>query len=463
LPVIVGRSGHFFTIFELSLGGALSRRFLGLVAILLLAGGFIFADAFARLGDARLQLIRESALAGEQASRFRNNVALYSEDSMAPGVTMDETLVRAGATPPQAASIVDAAQGVYDLRHVRAGNRLEIGRSSAGNVVAIRYQIDADRVLSIHPAENAADGSGAQTSAYEAPAYQVPAYRAEVKAIPSHTDVTVVRGEVHDSLFNAVKDAGERSELAMSLAEIFGWDLDFYTDPRQGDTFRVVVEKKFYLDGQTAGYGRILAAEYINDGRSYQAVLFHDASGAPAYYGADGKSLQKAFLRSPLKFAAPITSHFSNSRFHPILKQYRPHLGVDFGAPAGTPVQAIGAGKVIFAASKGGDGNMVEIQHTNGFQTMYLHLSRILVRLGQRVEAGDSIGLVGMTGLATGPHLDFRILDHGIFRNFETLRLHLPPAEPVPNSNLAEFSSVRDRALAQMGSATLDPRSPSGQ
>jgi murein DD-endopeptidase MepM/ murein hydrolase activator NlpD len=368
-------------------------------------------------------------------------------------LTLSETLIHEGATPLQAASILDSAQGVYDLRHVRAGNRLEIGRSAEGKLLAVRYQIDTDRVLSIHTGKQLSSGPGAAASAYAL------AFQAEVETIPSHTGVTVVRGEVRDSLFNAVKDAGESPELAMSLAEIFGWDLDFYSDPRRGDTFRVVVEKKSYASGRAASYGRILAAEYDNDGRNYQAVLFHDASGAPAYYGADGKSLQKAFLRSPLKFAAPITSHFSNSRFHPILKQYRPHLGIDFGAPMGTPVQAIGAGRVMFAAAKGGDGNMVEIQHSNGFQTMYLHLSRILVRAGQRVEAGDRIGLVGMTGLATGPHLDFRILDHGVFRNFETLRLHLPPAEPIASAYLAEFSQVRDRALSLLGDFSLDARS----
>src|SRR3989441_3163154 len=157
-----------------------------------------------------------------------------------------------------------------------------------------RYQIDADRMLWVVPLGPTDRG-----------------FHAEIKTILSTTEVAGVSGEIHDSLFNAVTDAGETPELAMRLAEIFGWDLDFYTDPRSGDIFRVVVEKKKYLDGQTAGYGRILAAEYSNDGHIYQAVLFRDPSGRPAYYAPDGQSLQKAFLRSPLKFAAPITSHFS--------------------------------------------------------------------------------------------------------------------------------------------------------
>src|SRR5262249_47428419 len=164
--------------------------------------------------------------------------------------------------------------------------------------------------------------------------------------------------EVHGSLFQAVVDAGEKPELAIRLAEIFGWDLDFYTDPRPGDTFRVVVEKKQLSNGEMASYGRILAAEYNNAGGLYRAVLFRDPSGTEAYYTPDGKAMKKAFLHSPLKFAAAITSHFSEHRFHPILKVYRPHLGTDYGAPMGTPVQTIGEGRVVFAGKKGGAGNL---------------------------------------------------------------------------------------------------------
>jgi murein DD-endopeptidase MepM/ murein hydrolase activator NlpD len=188
-----------------------------------------------------------------------------------------------------------------------------------------------------------------------------------------------------------------------------------------------------------------LAAEYVNNGKTYQALLFHDDQGRPAYYTAEGKSLQKAFLHSPLKFAAPVTSHFSHRRFHPVLKVSRPHLGTDYGAPTGTPVQSIGAGRVEFAGRKGGDGNMVEIAHSQGYETMYLHLSRIFVHLGERVEIGKTIGLVGMTGLATGPHLDFRIKKNGQFLNFE--RLGLPPSEPVPGRNMPEFAQVREKWL----------------
>lgn len=420
-------------------GAAMNRRFLGVLAIVISLGAIALTVVFRDLHAARREFAHQVTLARQQADRIHDQVVLYSKKRIARGVTLSQTLAGMGVEPVTAADIIGSARGVFDLRHIRAGHVLEIGRSVGGDLRAVRYHIDGDRMLSVHP-----DREG---------------FQAEVKKIPSRSQVVTVRGKVNDSLFNAVEDAGERPELAMQLAEIFGWDLDFYTDPRQGDTFRVVVEKKTYLDGKPAGYGRILAAEYVNDGRPYQAILFHDPSGAPAYYAADGKSLQKAFLRSPLKFAAPITSHFSRHRFHPILKRYLPHLGVDYGAPMGTPVQAIGNGRVIFAGRKGGDGNMVKIQHSNGYQSMYLHLSRILVHVGQRVDAGDRIGRVGMTGLATGPHLDFRILDHGVFLNFEKLRLHLPPAKPVVASDRAEFAAVRDRAMAELGEGTFQARS----
>jgi murein DD-endopeptidase MepM/ murein hydrolase activator NlpD len=258
---------------------------------------------------------------------------------------------------------------------------------------------------------------------------------------------------VGDSLFNAVEDAGESAELAMRLAQIFGYDLDFYTDPRKGDTFSIVLEKKKYANGQTAGYGRILAAEYENAGKKYQALLFHDPTGRPAYYSGDGKSLQKAFLHSPLKFGAPVTSHFSKARFHPILKTYRPHMGTDYGAPVGTPVQTIGSGRVVFAGRKGGEGNMVQIAHSDGYETMYLHLSRMYVRGGEHVEIGKTIGLVGSTGLSTGPHLDFRILQRGQYKNFE--KLGLPPSDPISKKYWPEFALVREKWLSVLQNSTL--------
>jgi murein DD-endopeptidase MepM/ murein hydrolase activator NlpD len=377
---------------------------------------------------AEAEVSTEASYAREQAQRIQQEVILFSESVVPPRHPFNAVLQDLGITPEVSARLAASAQSVFDLRHLRAGNRLGIGRSVLGEFRAIRYRIDADRVLYIAP--------------------QGRDFHSEIQILPSETKTVGVTGEVNGSLFGAVIDAGEKPELAMRLADIFGWDLDFYTDPRPGDTFRLVVEKKMLSNGEMSSYGRILAAEYINAKHPYRAVLFHGPSGIPAYYTPDGKSMKKAFLHSPLKFAAVITSHFSEHRFHPILKEYRPHLGIDYAAPTGTPVQSIGDGRVIFAGMKGGAGNLIEIQHTNGYTTYYMHLSHVLVHSGEHVEQGQRIGLVGMTGLATGPHLDFRIQRGKEFLNFE--RLPLPPSDPVSKRDWTEFATMRDTAMAQM-------------
>jgi murein DD-endopeptidase MepM/ murein hydrolase activator NlpD len=393
----------------------------------LVAAACIGASFYVRQ-RAEQRIVAEVSSARTEAERIQREVVLFTKSIVPSGRPFAVFLNGLGIDSRTAARLVASAQPVFDLRRLRAGNELSLGRSVLGELRELRYNIDTDRVLSIAPRGND--------------------FHSTIETIPYHTEDVGVSGKVEGSLFQAVTDAGEKPELAMRLAEIFGWDLDFYTDPRPGDTFRLVVEKKIFANGDTAAYGRILAAEYNNAGRAYRAILFPDPSGVPAYFTLDGKSMKKAFLHSPLKFAAPITSHFSLHRYHPILKEYRAHLGIDYGAPTGTPVQTIGDGKVIFAGPKGGDGNLVKIQHTNGYTTYYMHLSKILVRDGQRVEQGQSIGLVGMTGLATGPHLDFRIQLRGEFLNFE--RLPLPPSEPVAKNRWDDFAATRDRALAEM-------------
>jgi murein DD-endopeptidase MepM/ murein hydrolase activator NlpD len=396
--------------------------------LLVIVGAACVGWSYAVRNRAERQIAVQAALAHEEALRTQAQVVIFTEKSVPPRVPFAEMLEAMGIDSALAARIVAAAQPVFNLRQVRAGNQVAVGRSVLGELRAVRYRIDTDRILWIAPKEGE--------------------FHSEIQTIPSETATAGVSGEIHGSLFESVVDAGEKPELAMRLAEIFAYDLDFYTDPRPGDTFRVVVEKKKLADGTISSYGRILAAEYNNERRAYRAVLFHDSNGHPAYYTPEGKSMKKAFLHSPLKYAAPISSHFSAHRFHPILKEYRPHLGIDYAAPTGTPVQTIGDGRVIFAGMKGGAGNLVEIQHINGYTTYYMHLSRVLVRSGQRVEQGQRVGLVGMTGLATGPHLDFRIQRGGQFLNFE--KLAPPPAGPVEKREWAAFAAARDSALAQM-------------
>jgi len=347
--------------------------------------------------------------------------------------------------------LIKVARPVYNLARIQAGNTLTLVRSASGELKALSYQIDDNHRLWLRPLQTKAVLAAAPepVSSHAAVTGVPPAWTASIQTIPYETRVVGVSGTVQSSLFQAVEDAGEQDQLALDVANIFGWDLDFYTDPRQGDIFRVLIEKK-YLNGKFAHYGQIVAAEYVNGGQPFDAVRFHDEFGTLAYYRPDGRPMKRAFLRSPLKFAARISSGFSRHRFHPILKVYRAHLGIDFAAPTGTPVQTIGARVVTYAGRKGGDGNMVQIRHSGGYQTLYLHLSRILVHVGERVAQGERIGLVGMTGLATGPHLDFRIEHNGEFENFEVLRKSLPPAEPVSPKLLPQFHELTAHYMPQL-------------
>lgn len=416
-----------------------------LVLAVLAAGAAGVAIAYNARISAENDVAMQASFAREQARHIRQQLVLFTESVVPARLPFHLFLQGLGVAPDDAARLIASAQSVFDFRQVRAGHHISVGRSILGELEEVRYRIDADRVLNIAPQGND--------------------FHSEIRTIPSETKTVGITGEIRGSLFNAVTDAGEKPELAMRLADIFGWDLDFYTDPRPGDTFRVVVEKKMLANGEISSYGRILTAEYVNGNHPYRAVLFHGPGGAPAYYTPDGKSMKKAFLHSPLKFAAVITSHFSEHRFHPILKEYRPHLGIDYAAPVGTPVQTIGDGRVLFAGMKGGAGNLIEVQHSNGYTTYYMHLSRVLVHSGQRVEQGQRIGLVGMTGLATGPHLDFRIERGKQFLNFE--RLPLPPSDPVSKRDWSEFGTARDQAMAllpalpsQQGTALAKNASP---
>lgn len=403
----------------------MNRGFVILVLCECIAGTATLGYVFERRLATSDEYDRQVRLAVEEGKRIREQTILAHNEKVSAGQNFKTALQKFGLSAEEAASASAAAQRTFNLRQLRAGNTITVGRSVEGALREIDYKIDPDRMLKIVPEEGG--------------------FTARISEIPSKTEMVAVAGKVDDSLFNAVEDTGESAELALRLAQIFGYDLDFYTDPRQGDTFRILLEKKKYMNGETAGYGKIFAAEYENAGRKYQALLFHDPSGRQGYYAADGKSLQKAFLRSPLKFGAPVTSHFSRSRFHPILKTFRAHMGTDYGAPMGTPVQTIGSGRVMFAGRKGGEGNMVQVAHFNGYETMYLHLSRMFVHAGERVEIGKTIGLVGSTGLATGPHLDFRILQRGQYKNFE--RLGLPPSDPVSKKNWPDFAAVREKWL----------------
>jgi murein DD-endopeptidase MepM/ murein hydrolase activator NlpD len=337
-------------------------------------------------------------------------------------------------TPREAADVIARTAAVFDPRRVRAAQPYRFEWATGGVLRRFDYEIDGDRFLRL-----SREGTGE--------------WLAAVLPIPKTQRVETVRGTIDrstSSLVAAMDAAGETIDLTLALAGIFGGDIDFNTELQPGDRFELTVEKQFREAGAFAGYGPILAAEFTNAGRRIRAVRFPGVDGTPGYFDDRGVSMRRFFLASPLKFQPVVTSGFSRSRLHPILREYRAHLGVDSRAPAGAPVVAVSDGVVVSAGANGGSGRMVHLRHANGFESEYLHLSSISVHAGGRVHQGDLIGRVGATGLATGPHLDYRLKKNGAFINPLTAHRAMPPADPVPAARMAEFNTVRDRAFAAL-------------
>lgn len=257
---------------------------------------------------------------------------------------------------------------------------------------------------------------------------------------------TFKQGIIENSLFLDAGRAGLSEAKIMEQANIFGWDIDFALDIRRGDRFSVLYEEQ-YFEGEKVGDGNILAASFTNQGATYDAVLFKETDGSLNYYAADGKPMRKAFLRAPLDFTR-ISSNFDLRRKHPIHKMIKAHRGVDYAAPRGTPVYAAGSGKVVASGYSKANGNYVFIKHGEQFVTKYLHLDRRKARTGQSVKQHQTIGTVGSTGYATGPHLHYEFLVNGVHQNPRTVKL--PEAQAIASSKKAEFISQTTPLLAQL-------------
>jgi murein DD-endopeptidase MepM/ murein hydrolase activator NlpD len=348
--------------------------------------------------------------------------------SFRPKQTITEALSQHGLSSTIISQIVESARPVYNLAKVKASQFYWLCVTQEGRFRNFRYPLDDKRYLTVYHDE-------AQDKLVSV-----------VKDFRYETRVEPVSAGIDSSLFASIESIGEKDQLALDMAEVFSSDIDFNTDIQKGDSFRALVEKK-YLNDQFAGYGAILAASFSNGQKTFMGFRFNDENGKPAYYGPDGKSLKKSFLRSPLKFTR-ITSTFSLSRLHPILRVLRPHLGVDYAAPAGTPVHAVGSGVVTESGLSGGSGRIVKLRHSGGYETMYLHLSRIGVTRGARVSQGDVIGYVGSSGLSTGPHLDFRIYRNG--RAVNPLKVISPPGSPVSPARSDQFSALRDKLKTEL-------------
>ena len=325
-------------------------------------------------------------------------------------------------SPASIHRLVEAARPVHDLARVSVGHPYGLAVGPGGLLAAFTYGIDELRTLRV-----AREGSD---------------LKAELLERRYDRRIETVAGVIRSSLFETIAEIGESDQLALELSEIFAWDVDFNTEIREGDSFRVAVEK-LSLGGRFCRYGRILVAEFVRGSRTLQAIQFESRRG-PGYFAPDGTPMRKAFLRSPLRFSR-ISSRFSHRRLHPILKTVRPHLGVDYAAPVGTPVHAAADGAVIQAGWAGNYGKAVRMRHANGYQTLYGHLSRIDVRSGQRVTQGARLGAVGSTGLSSGPHLDYRMTRNGAF--VDPLRVQSPPAEPLAEDELRLFRAACPRWL----------------
>ena len=278
-------------------------------------------------------------------------------------------------------------------------------------------------------------------------------FATEVIVNPLERELRSTEGTIRSSLFQAAADAGLSDNTALRIANIFQWDIDFVLDIQPGDRFRVTYEK-VSQDGEPLGEGDILAVEFVNQGKPYRAIRFQPDGGEPTYFTPDGKSLRKAFLRAPLEFTR-VSSRFNLYRRHPVLNRIRAHRGVDYAAPIGTPVRAAGSGRVRFVGNKGGYGKVIELEHINQVRTVYGHLSRFArgLRTGDRISQGEIIGYVGMTGLATGPHLHYEYLSRGV--HMDPQKVALPTDRPVPPAQMARFRELAAPLLASLATGDV--------
>ncbi len=260
--------------------------------------------------------------------------------------------------------------------------------------------------------------------------------------VPVEIRIEAIAGTLNNSLYQSVTALGEKEQLVYEMVDIFQWDIDFYIDPRKGDIFEILFEK-LYIDGKFFSYGRILSSRYKGPIAGDNKAYYFSYKKSKGYYNKKGNSLKSQFQKSPLKFTR-ISSGYTNRRFHPVLKIYRPHRGIDYAAPTGTPVKAVADGKIVYAGWKGQAGKVVIIKHKNGYRTSYGHLHRIPkhIKKNKYIKQGQVIGYVGKTGLATGPHLDFRVRKNGKFIN--PLKLKKIPSSPVPKKYKKAYFKKRD-------------------
>ncbi len=347
------------------------------------------------------------------------------------GDTLASLLIDGGLDRSESAQLTRDVARSFNLRRLRPGNIVRFHYEPSGRVDSVEIKIV---------------GWGEVDAVRNETGFLVVPQQASPREIDS-----VVSARIDSSLYDALKSGGEGTQLAQQIVDIFQWDIDFFALQR-GDSFSLVVKKRF-AGPDAVGYGPILAARFTHNGQTFQAFRQEMPDGRAGYYARNGKPLRKQFLRAPLQFTR-ITSKFSKSRFHPILHCFRPHHGVDYGAPVGTPVMTTADGVVLEARRKRGTGNYIRIRHSARIDTFYLHLSRFgrSIRPGHKVLQGQVIGYVGATGLATGPHLDYRVSDHGTW--LDPLKVKSITADPLPVRLAQQFRTNVARLAPKLAVAT---------
>ena len=366
----------------------------------------------------RTQVVEELALPILER-RADATPGYWREERIQRGDTLAALLARLGADDPEALAFLRTARAAKALHQLIPGRALRAHTTADGKLLALRYQ-NAGNVLNVER-----DGDG---------------FKVSQQPVELERRVLMASGEIRSSLFAATDAANLSDAIAIQIADIFSTDIDFHRDLRRGDRFSVVYEV-YYDQGEPVRSGRVVAAEFISQGRFYRAVWFQYAEGQGGYYTPQGKNIRKAFLRSPLEFSR-VTSGFTNARFHPVLQQWRAHKGIDYGAPTGARVKATGDGIVELAGRQGAYGNLVVLRHQSGYATWYAHLSGFAkgVRKGARVAQGEVIGYVGATGLVTGPHLHYEFRINGVHQN--PLRVVLPSAPPITAEQKPAFNTA---------------------
>ncbi|MBN1444892.1 MAG: M23 family metallopeptidase [Candidatus Omnitrophica bacterium] len=371
----------------------------------------------------------------EISFRSKNQVI---EGYISEGDMLGDVLLARNIPAQQVNLIINELKKVFNVRKCRIGDRWEMHLTDEGEFIKFVYY---DGPIDFYEVKfNSGDNT----------------YLACAKAIEAEKMIRGVRGEIRSSLYESMSYVNINPEIIIQFAEIFSSKVDFFTDCRTGDKFNILWETYFDKKGNPLKDVMISAASYASmDKNNYYAFYFETPEGKGGYYDENGKSVESAFLRAPLSYRR-ISSHFTHRRLHPIYKVYRPHLGIDYAAPSGTPVSSIGNGTVAFAGWNGGLGKTVKVKHPNGYVSWYGHLSRIGkgIKKGAKVKKGQVVGAVGSTGVSTGPHLDFRLQINGKFVNY--LAIKLPPSFPLPEQYLPQFKETAGMFTARMDSLKDD-------